>query len=97
MSKIDPTDLIQSDAEKLAIPVQCTVCGTQIEDISSDSLIPLTQTGKPCCDKHRGSASVYATIKHHHGYPWNGIHPETGETQALRSTEWYEVVETKQL
>jgi hypothetical protein len=58
-------------------------------------LVYLNDNYRPLSEIHRNRATYIASVQKSVGYPWNGIHPETGETQVFESTDWWTLQDLK--
>ena len=52
---------------------------------------------RPLADEFSSDARYIASVQTNRGYPWNGIHPETGETCELQEAKWYTFQDIKEL
>ena len=44
--------------------------------------------------KKKQHGGKVGSLKSCGGYPWNGMNPETGETQYFKSTSWFRIADT---
>lgn len=95
-NKHNPRPFIKSSDSKLDRPLRCIICGCEIE-YEKGMLLFVTNQTRPCCGEHKSHASHIVSVEPHSGYPWNGIHPETGETQYFDSSQWFEIVDRQPL
>lgn len=96
MSKKNPRQYIIQSDNKITKPAECQVSGDEIE-LSNGSLVYLTEEYRPLCETYKDRAFHIASVQHAGGYLNNGINPETGETQALDSTSWWNLQDVKNL
>lgn len=96
MSKEDPTPYIQEAEDMVNRPAVCRVSGEEL-GLSNGDLIYLTDEFRPVSDQFSERASYVGSVHRAGGFPWNGIHPETGELQALQSAQWWNIVDLKTL
>lgn len=86
----DPTPYIREAEDKITKPAICAISGEELE-LSSNDIVYLNENYRPLSNEYKNQAKYVATISPAYGHPWNGIHPETGETQSLESTEWWDI------
>ncbi len=93
MKKHDPEPFIRDAPDKVTDPTQCGVCSEEITASDGD-VVYLTSDGSPRCETHKEAAEQVGSLKSCGGYPWNGMNPETGETQYFKSTSWFRIADT---
>lgn len=92
----DPTPYIREAEDMINRPATCTVCEEQIK-LSNGDMVYLTGNFQPLSGEFCDNAEYIASVQRAGGYPWNGIHPETGEAQALESASWWELQDIKEV
>lgn len=94
MSKEDPTPYIREAEDMINRPATCDVSGEELL-LSNGEMVYLTEDFRPLSDEFSEKASYVGSVHRATGTPWNGIHPETGETQAFDSAQWWDVIDLK--
>lgn len=96
MEKEDPTPYIRESEDMINKPAVCSVTNEELE-LSNGELVYLTEDFLPLCDDCLDQAKYVGSVQRATGAPWNGIHPETGEVQALQSTTWWSLTDIKRI
>lgn len=92
----DPTPYIRESEDKINKPAVCTESDAEIS-LSNGDMVYLGPDFQPLADEFKSEAEYLASVQSAGGYPWNGIHPDTGETQALDSASWWKLQDIKEL
>lgn len=92
----DPTPYIRESEDKIDDPAVCTQSDTEI-NLSNGDIVYLDPEFQPLADEFKEKAEYLASVQRAGGYPWNGIHPVTGETQALDSASWWKLQDIKEI
>lgn len=88
---LDPDPFLRKADDRFVKNPDCSICGTPIDMEGDSQTMLLVHDREPLCEDEAEQADEVVRVKSYHGYPWNGIHPETGETQAIGYGEYWVV------
>lgn len=92
----DPTPYIEKSDGKINRPAVCAVTGEKL-NLSNGDLVYLNSDYRPLSSGNKEQVEYIASVHRAIGKPWNGMNPETGETQSLDSTTWWNLQDIKKL
>lgn len=95
--RLDPEPFLNQSDDRVVRDLNCSICGDEIDTGEESTTMLLTKDREPICEADADQADEALLLKKAHGSPWNGIHPETGECQAIGYGEWYGVKQARSL